>query len=69
MQLGREFAVRLARGAQTVIGHRGVRVAALMVAVAVSLWHVDRVPHTAVLPAVLGLVPFAIGKCILCPLR
>ncbi|MET9273595.1 lysylphosphatidylglycerol synthase domain-containing protein [Kribbella sp. NPDC003557] len=40
-----------------------------MAAVAVSLWNVDRVPHTAVLPAVLGLLPFAIGKYILCPLR
>ncbi|MFF0341417.1 lysylphosphatidylglycerol synthase domain-containing protein [Kribbella sp. NPDC004875] len=73
MQLGREFAVRSARGVisavNTVIHHRGLRVAALVVAVGISIWNVDRVPHTAVLPAVLGLVPFAIGKYVLCPLR
>ncbi|MGW1344433.1 hypothetical protein ACWCOV_25565 [Kribbella sp. NPDC002412] len=40
-----------------------------MAAVAFSLWNVDRVPHTAVLPALAGLLPFAIGKYVLCPLR
>jgi hypothetical protein len=69
MQLGREFLVRSARAARSVVGHRGVRVAALVIAVGISLWNVDRIPHTAVLPAVLGLLPFAVGKYILCPLR
>lgn len=69
MQLGRQFLVRLVRGVHTVVAHRGVRIAALVIAVAISLWNVDRVPHTAMLPALLGLLPFAIGKYVLCPLR
>ena len=69
MQLGREHLTRLGRGGRKIITHRGVRLVALATAVVVSLWNVERVPHTAVLPAVLGLLPFAIGKYILCPLR
>ncbi|TCC30781.1 lysylphosphatidylglycerol synthase domain-containing protein [Kribbella speibonae] len=69
MHLGRQHLVRLARAVQRLVSHRGVRVVALIAAVGISLWNVDRVPHTAVLPALLGLLPFAIGKYILCPLR
>jgi hypothetical protein len=69
MQLGREHFARLTRGGRRIVSHRGVRLVMLVAAVAVSLWNVDRVPHTAVLPAVLGLLPFAIGKYVLCPLR
>jgi glycosyltransferase 2 family protein len=60
---------RLLRTGRAVITNRWLRVAALVGAVLISLWNVDRVPHTAVLPAVAGLVPFAIGKYVLCPLR
>lgn len=49
--------------------HRAVQLTILVGAVGVSLWNVDRVPHTSVLPALVGLVPFAIGKYVLCPLR
>ncbi|TCC08495.1 lysylphosphatidylglycerol synthase domain-containing protein [Kribbella soli] len=66
MQLGRQ---QLLRGVRALVTHRGLRVAALVVAVALSLWNVERVPHTALLPAVVGLLPFAIGKYLLCPLR
>ncbi|GAA1599620.1 MULTISPECIES: lysylphosphatidylglycerol synthase domain-containing protein [Kribbella] len=69
MQLGREQLARLGRAIRTIAGHRGVRLGVLVVAVAVSLWNVDRVPHAALLPAVLGLLPFAVGKYVLCPLR
>jgi hypothetical protein len=54
---------------KAIITNRPLRVAALVFAVAISVWNVDRVPHLAVLPAMAGLVPFVIGKYILCPLR
>ncbi|TCC16055.1 lysylphosphatidylglycerol synthase domain-containing protein [Kribbella sindirgiensis] len=69
MHLGRQHLARLARAVHRLVSHRGVRVFALIAAVGISLWNVDRVPHTAVVPALLGLLPFAIGKYILCPLR
>lgn len=69
MQLGRQRFARFAQAAQKIAGHRGVRIAALIIAVGFSLWNVDRIPHAAVLPALLGLVPFAVGKYVLCPLR
>jgi Lysylphosphatidylglycerol synthase TM region len=59
----------LLRTARSVVTCRAVRVGVLVGAVVVSLWNVDRVPHTSVLPALVGLVPFAIGKYVLCPLR
>ncbi|MER7251379.1 lysylphosphatidylglycerol synthase domain-containing protein [Kribbella sp. NPDC000426] len=69
MHLGRQHLVRLMNRVHRVATHRGTRVAVLITAVALSLWNVDRVPHTALLPAALGLLPFAIGKYVLCPLR
>lgn len=56
---------RLAR----VISNRPLRVALLAGAVLVSIWNVDRVPHTSLLPALIGLAPFVFGKYVLCPLR
>jgi hypothetical protein len=41
----------------------------LLVAVGVSVWSMDRVPHTSWQPALLGLVPWVVGKYLLCPLR
>lgn len=46
-----------------------LHVAGVVVAVAVSLWSFDRVPDASWQPALLGLVPWAIGKYLLCPLR
>lgn len=69
MHKGRQFLEPLARGAHKIAAYRGVRLAALVAAVGLSLWNVDRVPHTSVLPAIVGLLPFAIGKYVLCPLR
>ncbi|TDU83730.1 lysylphosphatidylglycerol synthase-like protein [Kribbella voronezhensis] len=57
------------RLAKAVVTNRAVQVTALLGAVLLSLWNVERVPHTSVLPAAIGLLPFAIGKYILCPLR
>ena len=52
-----------------VLHNRWLRAAALIVAVGVSLWSVDRVPHASWQPALLGLVPWVLGKYVLCPLR
>jgi hypothetical protein len=41
----------------------------LLVAVAVSVWSVDRVPDASPLPAFLGLLPWVVGKYTFCPLR
>ncbi|MFI7065247.1 lysylphosphatidylglycerol synthase domain-containing protein [Kribbella sp. NPDC050124] len=69
MQLGSGRIAQTWRIAHAVITHRATHVTALLIAVGLSLWNVDRVPHTAVLPAIAGLLPFAIGKYILCPMR
>jgi glycosyltransferase 2 family protein len=41
----------------------------LLVSATVSLWSLVRLPDASVLPLVLGLIPFAAGKYLLCPLR
>jgi glycosyltransferase 2 family protein len=43
--------------------------AILAVSTAVSLWSLARLPDASPVPLVLGLVPFAVGKYLLCPLR
>jgi hypothetical protein len=52
-----------------VLHNRWLQAAALISAVAVSLWSVDRVPDASWQPALLGLVPWVLGKYVLCPLR
>ncbi len=52
-----------------VFGRTWVRALMLSAAVGVSLWSFDRVPHASWLPALLGLLPWAFGKYVLCPLR
>ena len=46
-----------------------LRVAALAVALAASFWSYDRVPDASWRPALLGLLPWIVGKYLLCPLR
>jgi hypothetical protein len=43
--------------------------AVVLVSAAVSLWSLARVPDASPVPVILGLVPFAFGKYVLCPLR
>ena len=52
-----------------VFGRTWVRALLLSVAVALSVWSFERVPNAAWLPALLGLLPWAFGKYVLCPLR
>jgi hypothetical protein len=46
-----------------------VSVVGLVVAVAVSAWSVHRVPNASWQPALVGLLPWVLGKYLLCPLR
>jgi Lysylphosphatidylglycerol synthase TM region len=43
--------------------------AVLLVSATVSLWSLARLPDASPMPVVLGLIPFAVGKYLLCPLR
>lgn len=63
------LSTQVRRYARVVGGNRWVRSGVLFVAVVVSLWNIDRVPDMSLLPAVAGLLPFAVGKYLLCPLR
>jgi hypothetical protein len=48
---------------------RWLMAAGVLVAVVVSAWSLHRVPHASWQPALLGLVPWVVGKYLLCPLR
>jgi glycosyltransferase 2 family protein len=41
----------------------------LAVALTVSVWSMERVPNASWKPALIGLIPWVIGKYVLCPLR
>jgi hypothetical protein len=41
----------------------------LVLAVTISVWSTRRVPHASWLPALLGLLPWIVGKYVLCPMR
>ncbi len=49
--------------------NRPLQAAGLLVALSVSVWSFDRVPHASWQPALIGLVPWVVGKYLLCPLR
>jgi len=48
---------------------RWLLVLSIVGSIAVSVWSMERVPGAAWQPALLGLVPWVIGKYLLCPLR
>ena len=58
--VARSAKARAARWAMTV---------GLLVALTVSVWSMDRVPHASWQPALIGLLPWIVGKYLLCPLR
>jgi hypothetical protein len=60
---------RLASSAGRVLVRPWLRVLAVAIAITMSLWSFDRVPAASWQPAVLGLMPWVIGKYLLCPLR
>ncbi len=62
---GASFGTRVVR----TLSRPWLRIAAVVGAIAVSLWSFDRVPNASWEPAILGLLPWIIGKYLLCPLR
>lgn len=46
-----------------------LRVAAVVVALAAFFWSFERVPNASWEPALIGLMPWIVGKYLLCPLR
>jgi glycosyltransferase 2 family protein len=61
----RRLGARLVR----VLRRPWLHVLGISIALTVSFWSFDRVPNASWEPAMIGLLPWAIGKYLLCPLR
>ena len=48
---------------------RSVRVLAIVLALGVAAFNTERLPSLSLLPIVLGMLPWVVGKYVLCPLR
>jgi hypothetical protein len=60
---------RLGARLADIVNRPGLRVAVVVMALGVSIWSFDRVPHASWEPAFIGLLPWVVGKYLLCPLR
>lgn len=54
---------------RTLLQSRAVMVGGIVLAVAVPALTIPRLPHVTLWPVLLGLIPWIIGKYVLCPLR
>lgn len=54
---------------RSLAANRAVRTVALVAAIAITLVNTSRIPSVSPVPLLVGLVPYAIGKYILCALR
>ncbi len=54
---------------RAVLRSRTVLVLGVALSLAVPVWTMPHLPHVTVWPALLGLVPWVVGKYLLCPLR
>ena len=61
--------MRLRAAAHAVVHSRWVLVAGVAISVAIPLFTLPRLPHVSVWPVFLGLLPWIVGKYLLCPLR
>ena len=61
--------MRLRSAAKAVVHSRTALVVGILISLAVPAFTLPRLPHVALLPIVLGLVPYVVGKYLLCPLR
>lgn len=61
--------MRLRSAAKAVVHSRTALVVGILISLAVPALTLPRLPHVALLPIVLGLVPYVVGKYLLCPLR
>ena len=57
------------RRIERAMSSRAMLAIAVVVAVAVPALTMPRLPHVSPWPALLGLVPWIVGKYVLCPLR
>jgi hypothetical protein len=48
---------------------RSARIVAIVVALTVAAFNLGRLPRISLLPVLLGLLPWVVGKYVLCPLR
>ncbi len=60
---------RAARTAARLARSRVVQAGAVLVAVSVAGWNLNRAPHASLLPMLVGVAPWLVGKYVLCPLR
>jgi hypothetical protein len=56
-------------GLRHALHRRSVRVLAVVVALGVAAFNTERLPALSLAPIVLGLMPWIVGKYVLCPLR
>src|SRR4051812_50017349 len=63
MAAGLHRAWRIARRSRLLVA------AAIVVPLAISAYNIRNAPEAAPLPVLIGLLPFLIGKFVLCPLR
>ncbi|HKT03516.1 MAG TPA: lysylphosphatidylglycerol synthase domain-containing protein, partial [Rugosimonospora sp.] len=63
------MAIRAAAQARRIFGNPWARTGVVAAVAMVSLWNIERVPSAAPLPLLLGVLPWAIGKYLLSPLR
>jgi hypothetical protein len=61
--------VHLRSAAKAVVHSRTALVIGILISLAVPALTLPRLPHVALLPIALGLVPYVVGKYLLCPLR
>lgn len=52
-----------------ILHSRAVTIVGVAVAIAVPAFTLPRLPHVAMWPVILGLLPWIVGKYVLCPLR
>jgi hypothetical protein len=59
----------VARVVRPVVTNVWFRIGVLVLTAGVAVWGIKRVPDASLVPALLGLLPWALGKYLLCPLR
>jgi hypothetical protein len=60
---------RIATRITHIVTRPWLRVSGVVLAITVSLWSFDRVHGASWTPALIGLLPWTVGKYVLCPLR
>jgi hypothetical protein len=61
--------VSIRSATRAVVHSRATLVVGILISLAIPAYTLPRLPHVSLLPVILGLVPFVVGKYLLCPLR